>query len=65
MKIVRVRKYDGYWIVWYADGSRKTFVDWLVPDAVADFIDWCSEKGSIKQVGQAVEYTADPNFNTL
>lgn len=63
MKIAKVKDYGDYCVVWFEDGSRKTYG--YIPEAVEDFKDWCSEKGIIRQDGQAVEYSRDPNFKTL
>lgn len=62
-EIVRVRDYEQYCIVWYADGTKKTYA--YQPEAVTDFFEFCHEKGLIYQVGQATEYARDPKFKTL
>ena len=61
--ITKVKDYGDYCIVWYEDGSRKTYA--YIPEAVEEFKDFCSEKGFIRRVGQAIEYSVDPNFKSL
>ena len=61
--IERVREYDGYTVVWFKDGRKKTYI--VAPESVEDFKYWCSEKGVSYRVGQATEYAADPEFRTL
>ena len=67
MQIIKVKDFpnDGYCVVWYEDGSRRTFASWMAPDAVEKFKDYCSEKGIASLTGQAVEYRRDSKFRTL